>query len=53
MYNDFRDSDILYASAEDGGYVDPHKIEKILKIPNTTKSATTSASIKEETITGS
>ena len=42
----------MFAAAEDGGYVDPHKIEQILKVPNPKNSATSSSTI-EDTITGS
>ena len=28
-------TDLLYKAAAEGGYVDPHKVEEILSVPNT------------------
>ena len=46
-------ADILHTAAEDGGYVDLHKIEQILKVPNGKDSAATTTTAAEETVTGS
>ena len=40
---------ILYNAAEEGGYVDPYKVEEILGVPNPKKA---SSSVTEETVTG-
>ena len=45
-------ADILFAAAEEGGLVDPHKIEQILKVPNPKNSATTSVAMTN-TVTSS
>ena len=42
-------ANILYTAADEGGYVDPHKVEKILGVPHPKKAST---SVTEETVTG-
>ena len=43
---------ILYDAAKEGGFVDPHTIEEILKVPNPKNSERSSVLITEETVTG-
>ena len=46
-------ADILFAAAEEGGYVDPNKVEQILKVPNPKNSAASKGkTVIEEIITG-
>ena len=45
-------ADIFFAAAKEGGLVDPHKIEQILKVSCPESSTTTEKTVMEKIITG-
>ena len=45
-------ADILYTAAEDGGYVDPYKVEQILKVPSPKTPGIANTTPTVENVTG-